>query len=172
MKTLGLLRHGKSDWSDPSLEDFERPLAPRGTKAAPRMGKAMKALGLVPDLVLCSAARRTRETWDLVAPRLGGTPRVSLSRGLYLAGPPALLKAIREVGPEVETLLMIGHNPGLENLAALLAGPDSEPRLLTKMGKKFPTGALAVLAFEIDTWREAAPGAGRLIRFVRPRDLD
>ena len=172
MKTLALFRHAKSDWSDPRLGDFDRPLAPRGIEAAPRMARAMKALGLAPDLVLCSEALRTRQTWDLAAPELGAAPRLVVLRSLYLASPSGLLEAIREVGPETGTLMLIGHNPGTEHLAAVLAGPGSDPKALKRMGKKFPTAALAVLTFEIATWQHAAPGTGRLSHFLRPRDLD
>ena len=172
MKTLALFRHAKSDWSDPRLEDFDRPLAPRGIKAAPRMAKEMKKLGLAPDLVLCSEAVRTRQTWDLAAPEIGATPRLVVQRRLYLAAPGELLEAVREVGPEAETLMLIGHNPGMENLAAVLAGPESDPTAFRRLAKKFPTAALAILTFEIATWRDAGPGTGTLTHFIQPRDLD
>lgn len=172
MKTLALFRHAKSDWSDPRLGDFDRPLAPRGIKAAPRMARAMKGLGLAPDLVLCSEALRTRQTWDLAAPEIGAAARLVVRRALYLAAPGELLEAVRGVEPETETLMLIGHNPGMENLAAALAGPDSDPAAVQRMGRKFPTAALAVLTFEIAAWRNAAPGTGRLTHFLQPRDLD
>ena len=171
MKTLALFRHAKSDWSDPALGDFDRPLAPRGLKAAPRMAKAMKSMGLAPELVLCSEAVRTRQTWDLVAPGLGADPRLVVRHGLYLASPAELLEAVRGVGPETGSLMLIGHNPGMEDLAAALAGPDSEAAALKRMARKFPTAALAVLAFEIADWRDAKPGTGRLTHFIQPRDL-
>ena len=172
MKTLALFRHAKSDWSDPRLEDFDRPLAPRGLKAAPRMAKAMKKLGLAPDLVLCSEAVRTRQTWDLAAPEIGAASRLEIRRSLYLAAPGELLQAIREAGPQAETLMLIGHNPGMESLAAVLAGPGSETAAFRRMAKKFPTAALAVLTFEIADWRDAEPGTGTLTHFIQPRDLD
>lgn len=172
MKTLALLRHAKSDWSDRDLDDFDRPLAPRGLKAARRMGKAMRKLGLVPDLVLCSRARRTCQTWDLAAPELACDAPVSARRDLYLASPDSLLHAIRGVEPDTGTLLLIGHNPGIHGLAAALSGPDSDPMAARTMLESFPTAALAVLTFEARSWRDAGPGAGRLIQFLRPRALE
>ena len=172
MKTLALFRHAKSDWSDPRLEDFDRPLAPRGIKAAPRMARAMKKLGLAPDLVLCSEAVRTQQTWRLAAPEIGAAPELVVRRKLYLAAPGELLAAVQEIGPEVGTLMLIGHNPGMESLAAALAGPESDPQAFQRMATKFPTAALALLTFEIATWADAKPGRGALTHFIQPRDLD
>ena len=171
MKTLVLLRHAKSDWSDPSLGDFDRPLATRGIEAAPRMGQAIRARGLVPDLVLCSSAARARETWDLVAPELKATPRVKFQRGLYLASPAKLLEKLRGADNAAKTVLLIGHNPGLELLAAVLAGPGSDPDARQAFSEKFPTAALCAFAFDIAGWRDAAEATGRLTLFLRPRDL-
>ena len=171
MKTLALLRHAKSDWSDRGLGDFDRPLAPRGIEAAPRMGRAMRARGLVPDLVLCSSATRARETWDLVAAELKGTPSVQFRRGLYLASPQKLLEAVRCADSAAGTVLMIGHNPGMEFLAAALVGPGSDPEALKALSEKYPTAALSVFTFDIAKWRDAGPDTGRLTQFTRPRDL-
>ncbi len=172
MKTLALLRHAKSDWSDPGLGDFDRPLAPRGIKAAGRMGRALEALGLAPDLVLCSDARRARQTWDLVSAQINRMPRVELLHRLYLASPRAMLREIRVQDAGVACLLLIGHNPGMENLAAELVGPGSDPVAARSMAEKYPTAALAVLTFDLPTWREVQPGSGRLVRFLRPRELN
>lgn len=172
MKTLALLRHAKSDWSDPGLGDFDRPLAPRGIKAAGRMGKALEALGLAPDLVLCSEARRAHQTWDLVAVRMHRVPRVELLQSLYLATPRTMLREIGAQDTGVACLMLIGHNPGMENLAAELAGPGSDSVAAQIMAEKYPTAALAVLSFDLPTWRQIQPGSGRLVRFLRPRDLD
>jgi len=171
IKTLYLLRHGKSDWSDPRLEDFDRPLATRGQRAGRLVGRAMRDMGLVPTVVLCSAARRAQETWELVRPILGGRSRVRVLRSLYLATPSRLLAAVQRLPAEAPSALLIGHNPGLAGLARLLSGPDSKTGALTRLGEKYPTGALAELRFDVADWASLAAGKGRLLRFLRPRDL-
>jgi phosphohistidine phosphatase len=174
-RTLLLLRHAKSSWSDPTLADFERPLNKRGQKAAPLMGKYLRKHGLVPELVLCSAARRAVETWALAGGVLakGGTAPVPAKylRSLYLAPPSRILAALRRTPDEAESVLMVGHNPGFEHLALGLAGADSEPAAQRDMEAKFPTAALAELRFEASRWRDVAPGTGKLVRFVIPRAL-
>jgi phosphohistidine phosphatase len=174
-RTLLLLRHAKSSWSDATLADFERPLNKRGQKAAPRMGAYLRKQGLMPELVLCSAARRAVETWALAGGALAksGTapaPPKHL-RSLYLAPPSRILAALRRTPDEVERLLVVGHNPGLEHLALGLAGSGSKPKAHSRLKAKFPTAALAELHFEARNWREVAPGTGRLVRFVTPREL-
>lgn len=176
MKTLVLFRHAKAGQAGPGLGDYERALTPRGTEAAARMGRAMAGLGLSPDLVLCSKARRARETWDLAAPELAGTPRVEIGRALYLAAPGALLDAVQgadfaDDGTDIAagTVLVVGHNPGLEWLAGALSGPDSDPGALKGLAGSFPTAGLAVLTFETASWLDIHPGQGRLTHFLRPR---
>ncbi len=168
---LLLLRHAKSSWDDMSIPDFDRPLAPRGMKAAPRMAAYLKKKGLMPDLVLCSSATRTRDTWERVAEVLGGTPEVKFLRGLYLAPPSRLLEAVRRAPASVRTVMLLGHNPGMENLAAGLAGPGSKAKALARLHAKFPTAALAEIEFEAETWSAIGNGQGRLRRFVVPKDL-
>jgi len=174
-RTLLLLRHAKSSWSDPTLADFDRPLNKRGQKAAPRMGDYLREHGLLPDLVLCSAARRAVETWDLAGGALteGGTApaTVKFLRSLYLATPSRILSTLRRTPDEADRVLMVGHNPGFEHLAIGLAGPDSKPEAQTYMNAKFPTGALAELRFEAKRWQDVAPGTGKLVRFVIPKAL-
>jgi phosphohistidine phosphatase len=169
MKTVCLLRHAKSSWDDVSQPDFQRPLAERGREAAPRMGEYMKAQGLVPDAVLCSGARRAVETWEHIAEALG-SPRVHIDDNLYMAAPDAILAWLRKLQPEIASVLLIGHNPGFEELAVRLAA-DGKKKAMKRMRKKYPTGALAVLRFEVDTWPAIAEGGGFLEAFVRPRDL-
>lgn len=174
MKRLLLLRHGKSDWAGGALnggfDDADRPLAPRGIKASAAMGQYLKAKKLIPDLVLCSAARRTRQTWDLVAAELGTAREVRFLKSLYLAPPSRLLGVLRKAPAAAKTLLLIGHNPGLEGLALRLAGGGRKEDLAA-LAEKFPTCALAVIDFDIGDWASVADGAGRLSAFVRPRDL-
>jgi phosphohistidine phosphatase len=158
---LLLLRHAKSDWSG-NLGDHDRPLAPRGRKAAPRIGAFMRKKGYVPEAVLCSTAERTKQTLELLLPQLRADPTVRYDRALYLAEWPALLAA-----------LMIGHNPGLEQLAvALTLQPQdaAERARFEALERKFPTAALAVLDFDVPLWEAVKPGTGRLRDFVRPRD--
>jgi len=169
MLTLYLFRHAKSAWDDPSLADFDRPLAPRGERAAPGMAVYMKAQGLQPDLVLCSAARRTRDTWALMAGMLG-QPRTIYLDEIYEAEPSALATAIRRVPADAGRLMLIGHNPGLQDLAlGLIAAGDRAGR--KTLSEKFPTAALAVIDFDIETWRDLAPDTGRLTLFMIPKRL-
>lgn len=171
MKTLYLLRHAKSDWSDPSLEDFDRPLAPRGLKAAPRMGRAFRKQGLKLDLVLCSAARRAQETWEQFQSELKQDAHVKVMRSLYLATPSRLLSTVRRVREPAQRVMLIGHNPGFHHLAVRLSGPASKPKALSKLWHKYPTGALAVIKFETATWSAVGDCPGRLVQFLRPKDM-
>lgn len=171
MRTLTLLRHAKSAWDDESLDDFDRPLAPRGRKAAARVGRHLRKTGAVPDLALVSAAARARETWDRVVTELGAAPPSRHLRSLYLAAPSRMIEVIRRQPDSVGHLLLCGHNPGLEGLAARLvgSGPADER---AAMAAKYPTGAVARIAFDVDAWDAVAPGTGRLESFVLPRKLD
>lgn len=170
-KSLLLLRHAKSSWSDPLLPDFDRPLSARGRKAAPRMAAYMKEHTLTPSLALCSAACRAKETWDLVRPTLQGGNETKTLRSLYLASPSRLLAALQRVPDTVDQVVLIGHNPGIQNLAIKLSGPGSESEALASMCGKYPTAALAEILFDVDAWSGLAERAGRLVRFVCPRDL-
>jgi phosphohistidine phosphatase len=169
---LLLLRHAKSDWSD-DVEDHERRLSPRGKKAAPKIGSYMRAKGYEPGLVLCSTARRTRETLELILPRLKSRPKLQYQHALYLADWPDLLAVIRKTKP-VSPLLLVGHNPGMEQLAIALALNPKNPAergRTEKLAQKFPTAALAVLDFDEKSWRSIKPGSGSLVDYARPKDL-
>lgn len=171
---LLLLRHAKSDWPSGKLDDHERPLNARGRKSAPRMGAYVAKSGPIPTLVLCSTARRTRETLDLLMPHLSPMPKVQFSRGLYLAEWPKLLEAIRKAPRDCRTVLVIGHNPGLGQLAhALTREPESkdERSRAARLAEKFPTCALAVFDVEARDWHSLEPGTAALIDYVRPKDL-
>jgi phosphohistidine phosphatase len=176
MLTLTLLRHAKSSWDQPALDDYERPLAKRGKKAAPQVGAALTAMGLRPDLVLCSGAVRARATLDLVLPKLGApVPEVVYDDALYMAAPDALLARLHRIGPErggeaPRHVMLVGHNPGLEELALLLAGSGADDDT-ARMTEKFPTAAVAVLGFNTDSWAAIEPGAGRLEHFLTPKQL-
>jgi len=170
MRTLSLFRHAKSSWDNPGLEDFERPLNERGERAAPRMGAFMARHGIAPELILCSPAVRTRQTLDLLLPHLAGSPRVIYEDALYLAGAPALLKRIRKIGAKVRHAMLVGHDPGLHVLAQEFAGSGKGDDL-EALAAKFPTAALAVIAFAGNAWSKVTRGAGRLESFMTPKRL-
>lgn len=169
LKTLLLLRHAKSAWPD-GVDDHDRPLAERGRRDAPRMGAYMAEVGLEPDFALVSSARRTQETWDLVAPTLGKACPSQTVASIYEAEPAAILAAIHAAPHESGTLLVIGHNPGFEDLAASLA-PEGDVDTVARLRSKYPTAGLAVIRFDGEQWADVAPGGGRLVAFVTPKTL-
>ena len=170
MKSLTLLRHAKSGWDDPVGRDFDRPLNPRGRKAARTVGLEMKAKGLAFDLVLASPARRVTETLDEI--RAGyGAIEPSYDERLYLASAATLLDIVRNAPDGADRLLLVGHNPGMEELALRLARSDGD-RLRGELEVKYPTGTVAEIELPVEHWAEVREGAGRLARFIRPRDLD
>jgi phosphohistidine phosphatase len=171
---LFILRHAKSDWSG-KADDHARPLSARGKRTAPRIGAYMRAKAYEPELVLCSTAERAKETLQLVLAASAGQPQIRYDRSLYLAEWPELLDELRAVPGGASPLMVVGHNPGLEQLAialALQAQSAAERGRLQKLAQKFPTAALAVLDFEIADWSGLNTGLGRLIDYVRPKDLD
>ncbi|MEX0404760.1 histidine phosphatase family protein [Aquibium sp. LZ166] len=170
MRELLLLRHAKSAWGDPGLADFDRPLANRGKKAAPMVGRLLAERGWVPDLAIVSPAKRTRQTWEYVAGELAAIPPVRFAEELYEATAETILSVVRRAPAKTGRLLVVAHNPGLEDLAALLAGPGNDPDALARMREKFPTGALARFAFEGD-WPELSAGGAILAGFLTPKEL-
>ncbi len=164
VKRLYLLRHAKSSWSDPSLVDEERPLAPRGRKAAKKLAKELRRRQIRPELVLCSSSRRTQETLEPITGALG-KPTVEVEEALYGAGADALLARIRMVTESVDSVLVIAHNPGLQDLALSLA-PDDD-----RLADKFPTGALAAFELDAESWTELARTKVRVTDYVIPREL-
>ncbi len=174
MKRLLLLRHAKTVPAGPEIEDHERELLPRGRDDAHAMGRYMQAQRYIPDLILSSTSRRTVQTADLVMAELSGANRIDFEEVLYLAEPRTLHAAIRGAPDKVAALLIVGHNPGMEQLATLLAREPvkrKERDRFDLIEEKFPTGALAVLDFDVPRWRDIRQGQGALIDFVRPRDL-
>ena len=169
MKTLILLRHAKSGWDDPVARDFDRPLNPRGQRAAATMGRHMKALGLAPDRVVASPAARVVETLEHVGAGYGGDLAPVWDKRVYLASAATLLDLVHELPDAADTAMIAGHNPGLEELVLGLVPGGA---LRHDVEVKFPTAALAQIEFETDRWQDVEPGEGELIRFVRPRDLD
>jgi phosphohistidine phosphatase len=168
MKRLYLLRHAKSSWKDTSLSDHDRPLAARGRGAAKAIARHLRDHDLEPELVLCSTARRARETLDRILPGLGA-PTVELEHDLYAASADALLQRLRRVPDTLASVMLIGHNPGLQDLALDLARPAPT---LSELATKFPTAALATLEFRASSWQELDHETGEIVALVRPRDLD
>ncbi|MCJ2137220.1 histidine phosphatase family protein [Methylobacterium sp. J-026] len=169
MRRLILLRHAKSD-RPAGVADRERPLNPRGRRAAPAVGARLAQDGLRPDLALVSTAQRTRETWAAMAAALGD-PETRWQPEIYEAPAHRILAVIGAAPDTAATVMVVGHNPGLGDLAADLAGEG--PRdARNRLALEFPTAAYVVIDFDTERWAEIAPGQGRLDRFVRPRDID
>ena len=172
MHQLLLLRHAKSSWDDPKLPDHDRPLSARGRAAAAAMAQAMRQLGLNPDVVLVSTAKRALQTLHAIEP-WDDTPLTEIVDGLYLADPPKLLAALHRVAETARSVLLVGHNPGLHELAILLVGPQSMTQsneMTRRLAAKYPTGALAEFVIA-GPWSTLGEGGGRLMRFLLPRDL-
>ena len=165
---LWLLRHAKSSWDDPDMEDVDRPLAPRGARAADRMRDYLDAEEIRPELVLCSSALRTRETLARILPGLGSELTVRIEPSVYSFDSDALLQRLQQLPADVGSVMLIGHNPAMQELASLLAAGGDR---LDELRRGFPTAALAELDLRVGSWRELAPGTGRLTRFIVPREL-
>lgn len=179
MLRLWLLRHAKSAWDDPELDDFARPLSPRGKKACRALARHMAERGLQPDLVLCSPATRTKQTWERLEKRLSfnrppkvpGEPLARFEPSLYLAESPVLLSLVRAAPTAIRELMLIGHNPGLEDFASSLTG-SSAGDALDRLKDKYPTGGLAELTFTAKSWAQVQPKTGFLASFVVPAQLE
>jgi len=167
--TLFLLRHAKSCWNDPSLHDFDRPLSPRGIKACKKMTKHLIKSNIKPELVLCSSARRTHETLDLICGAFDDQTEIRYEYGLYEAGSQALLKRLRRVNRKVSSVMIIGHNTGLEHLALALTS-GTETKSLARMREKYPTLALSCIDIKQGGWATSGPGAEKLKDFVSTSD--
>jgi len=173
MRQLLLLRHAKSSWDDPKLPDHARPLNARGKRAAKTMRGMISKLGLAPDVVLVSSARRALQTLEALEP-FDETPLIEPMDALYMATGPQLLHVLNETAETVRSVMMIGHNPGLHELAKLLIGEqeiESDNPLIRRVAESFPTGALAEFSVA-SPWSALQPGGARLVRFVAPKDLE
>ncbi len=180
LRRLVLLRHAKSAWPE-GVPDHDRPLGRRGRRDAPAAGRWLRLAGWVPDRVLCSTARRARETWRLAEPGLGARPAVAFEARIYEATGEALLELIRQLPAEARTVAVVGHAPGLPELALALAGGQAagsggasaagSGAALDRLRSKFPTAAIAVLEFH-GPWSGLAPGRAWLASFVTPREMD
>lgn len=170
MKQLLLLRHAKSSWDDPRLADFDRPLSGRGLKAAPLVGRELARRGWLPDLALVSPALRTRDTWRLVAAELPIGVPVEFTEALYEATAADILAAVGKASAATNSVLVLGHNPGLEEFARRLAGSRSDGSAQSRLEEKFPTAALARFVVGTD-WTKLTFGAARLTHCLGPKDL-
>ena len=168
-RQLFVLRHAKSSWDDPGLDDHERPLAPRGRRAVTILRDHLRTNGIAPALVLCSTARRTRETLEGID--VGGEQLIDPD--LYSASSEALIDRLRQVPDEVASVMVIGHNPAMQTLVLRLVrstAADSDGTPFAQVQRKFPTGGLATLAFNCG-WSDLGPGSAQLVAFVRPKSL-
>lgn len=161
MKILYILRHAKSSWDDNSLSDFERPLNERGFETAPIMGEVMKKNGFVPEIIICSTAKRAEQTAKLVKESAGFEAEIKFEHAIYEANVMMLLQIVSKISDEFNSALIVGHNPGFENLVRILLGKS----------EAMPTAALAVIDLEIENWNEANADCGNLREFIRPKDL-
>ncbi|MGH2576920.1 MAG: SixA phosphatase family protein [Actinomycetota bacterium] len=163
---LFLLRHAKSSWDEPSIDDHDRPLSPRGRRAAAKIADYSTKKGIRPHLILCSSAMRARQTLERIAPSLGRDAEIHIERSLYGAMEDRLLERLHALPPEVDSVMMIGHNPGVQDLALLLA---RERPLRSRLADKFPTAGLATLAFGRLAWKDLDTKSGELVDFVVPK---
>jgi len=167
-RTVILLRHGKSSWSDSTLADIDRPLAPRGERASRKLAQYIRRKGIRPGLVLCSPALRTRQTFEAVEASLGKDCVVEVVAQLYAASEQELLERLQALPEPVGSVMLVGHNPGLQDLAVVLA---SRGDCLPQLEEKFPTGALATLVVRSESWSALGPGEAELVDYVVPRQL-
>jgi phosphohistidine phosphatase len=162
MKTLILMRHAKSSWKEPELADHDRPLNKRGEKDAPRMGRLLKDKKLVPDLIYSSTAARARQTVEGLVEKSGFKHKVEYIESLYMAEPSLLIETIKKTPDKVDSLLVVGHNPGLEGLV----------QILSRKVESLPTGSIARISLPIDHWEELSLATeGKLKANYRPREL-
>ena len=171
MKQFALLRHAKSSWDQPGLNDFDRPLNERGWKAARRMGRELHRRGIRFDQVLASAAARVRETIDGVEEKYDFRAPVRFEPRIYMADVDTLLDLVRGIDDEASAALLVGHNPGLEQLAIALSHED-ERGLRHRIRGKFPTAALALIQLPVENWADIVPGDGEIVALIVPKDLD
>lgn len=172
MKRLILFRHAKSDWDDPVAKDFDRPLNRRGEKAALVMGEFARTRGMRFDMTVASPAVRVVETLNTFFGGYGEVVDPHWDRRIYLASAPTLFDVIRDLPDSMSSVLMAGHNPGLEELILDLVPDDGASPLREDVEVKFPTASIAVMDLPIDHWADAKPGIANLDSFTRPRDLD
>ena len=172
MKILGLFRHAKSDWQDPRARDFDRPLNERGRTGAAVMGRHVRDHGVNWDRMIASPAIRCAETIELACEAAGRPVAVNWDRRIYLASSATLLDLLRETEGDLKAVMMVGHNPGLEDLIFDLVPDDGTSPLRDVVEVKFPTASFAVLELDIKRWGDLKENCGKLVHLTRPRDID
>ncbi len=172
MKRLLLLRHGEADWSEDGQNDFERTLAKRGRKATRGIADWLSQHDLVPDHALVSEAVRTRQTWQMLCGALDREIPAHIENALYLASPGTVLAHLEALPADTATAILVGHNPGIEELARMLAGPNPDAEAMRDLLRGFPTAGLAVFDLAGDTWETLSADGARLAAFVRPREIE
>ncbi len=174
MKRLITFRHAKSGWDQPAVRDFDRALNDKGRRAAATMGRHMRLVGIRFDHVIASPAVRVAETLDAMFDGYGRRVSPGWDRRAYLASAPTLLEIVHEASDDVDCLLLVGHNPGLEELVLNLSAEHGEEEMATRdsVEEKYPTASVAEITFDVDHWADVRAGKGHLVRFVRPRDID
>jgi len=172
MKTLTLLRHAKSGWDDPVSRDFDRPVNARGKRASEVMGKWLKDHGVTFDLIVGSPAIRVVETIEHLAIGYGEAMTPMWDKRIYLASAEDLLEVIQDTPDSADRVLLVGHNPGFEDLALMLVPDVAGDEARDAVEEKYPTAALAEISFDVDHWADVKPGGGKLVWFIRPRDVD
>lgn len=171
MKRIYLLRHAKSIWSEDGQADFERPLAPRGLHAARQMSAHLRDRSVIPSVVLCSTARRAHETLELIMPGLTGKPGIRYEDGLYHAAAKDIIARIRRLPEKTDSVMIVGHNPGLQEAVLELASAGA-PKRLRQIAEKFPTLALAELSTDVEHWRDLRHGAAQLVDLTIPAEFE
>ena len=169
MKTIYLLRHAKSSWDDPGVADFDRPISGRGKRSCGALARAIAELHVAPELILCSSAKRTQETLRRIASALPHDHMVAVERQLYLASARKLLARLRRVPDDTRSVMLIGHNPGLQRLAEMLAG-GGEKAALARLAAKFPTAGLVELEYPGADWRSLEESGAKLVRLWSPSE--
>ena len=172
MKRLGLFRHAKSDWNDAKLRDFDRPLNDRGRRGAALMGRHILDYGCRWDRIIASPAVRVAETIEIAAKAAGSSPPVEWDRRIYLASSMSLLDLLREQSGDPDAIMMVGHNPGFEDLIFDLVPDNGTSELRDEVEIKYPTAAFAVMELDIERWKDLEEQTARFIHLMRPRDID
>tara|TARA_Y100000590_G_scaffold220753_1_gene249830 strand:- start:1392 stop:1904 length:513 start_codon:yes stop_codon:yes gene_type:complete len=170
MKTIFLLRHAKSSWDNTKLEDFDRPLATRGIKSCKKIGKFFKKKKLVPDIVYCSTAVRAKQTWDLINRIVEKKKNIIYEDQLYMANSSIFMNFVKKTNDNFKTLMIVSHNPGIENFAIELI-KNKESDFYKDINLKYPTGGIAIINFKLKHWSKMNYETGDIYEFIKPREL-
>lgn len=170
MKTIFLLRHAKSSWNDPKLDDFDRPLSSRGIKSCNKIGKFLNKKKLIPEIVYCSNAIRAKQTWELTNRIVKKKENIFYSNTLYMANLNSFITIVHKTIDNFNSLMLVSHNPGIENFALELI-KNKKNKFYDKISMKYPTAALAIISFDEKKWSNIKIGTGKIIDFIKPRDL-